>query len=165
MSESSAPKRVSRRTIAKGAAWTVPAIAVAAPVASAATSPPEEPVSFTGTGCKDPSGAPGSRYFFALQVQSGLSGAAITFTHTFSDSAQFFHVDQRPAQTPSFVAGTIQVTNDAAHTILLKFNNPNNAANGTLTITYTIDGVTYPPISADQYSASCGNRTPPIVPF
>jgi len=43
MSEASAPKRVNRRTVAKGAAWTVPAIVVAAPAASAASSPPEEP--------------------------------------------------------------------------------------------------------------------------
>jgi len=43
MSEASAPKRVTRRTVAKGAAWTVPAVVVAAPAASAATSPPEEP--------------------------------------------------------------------------------------------------------------------------
>lgn len=39
MSEASAPKRVTRRTVAKGAAWTVPAIVVAVPAASAATSP------------------------------------------------------------------------------------------------------------------------------
>lgn len=43
MSEFSSPKRFSRRTIARGAAWTVPAIAVAAPVASAASSPPPPP--------------------------------------------------------------------------------------------------------------------------
>lgn len=38
MSEAQTPQRVSRRTVAKGAAWTVPAVVVAAPAASAAVS-------------------------------------------------------------------------------------------------------------------------------
>lgn len=43
MADSSTPKWPSRRTVAKGAAWAVPAIAVAVPAASVAASPPEEP--------------------------------------------------------------------------------------------------------------------------
>lgn len=54
MSEANAPKRVTRRTIAKGAAWTVPAVVVAAPAASAATSPPDpvDPEASPGTFCQ-----------------------------------------------------------------------------------------------------------------
>lgn len=43
MSEASAPKRVTRRTVAKGAAWTVPAIAVAGAAPAMAASPPDVP--------------------------------------------------------------------------------------------------------------------------
>lgn len=43
MSEFSSPERVTRRTLAKGAAWTLPAIAMAAPAASASMSPPPPP--------------------------------------------------------------------------------------------------------------------------
>lgn len=158
MSEAQTPKRVSRRTVAKGAAWTVPAVVVAAPAASAATS--RKPIDFVGTGCKDPSGGPGARYFFELAIDASVGPASVAFTHTFSESAVFTHVAQRPLP---FNEGVINI-GAGVTSVLLKFNNPNNAANGLLTISYTLDGVDYD-IDTDQYSADCQNRTPPIVPF
>jgi hypothetical protein len=53
MEESSTSRRLSRRTVAKGAAWTVPAVAVAATAPSAAASPfvPPPPVFNFAAGC------------------------------------------------------------------------------------------------------------------
>ena len=52
MSDSSTPRRLSRRTVAKGAAWAVPAVAVAVTTPSAAGSGKVPPVLITfGTAC------------------------------------------------------------------------------------------------------------------
>ena len=75
MSEASAPKRVTRRTIAKGAAWTVPAVVVAAPAASAASSPPEPivPTFQEGSFCKHSSGGSGCDYHTVICFKNTTS--------------------------------------------------------------------------------------------
>lgn len=78
MSEASAPKRVTRRTIAKGAAWTVPAVVVAAPAASAATSGPVIPSFDPGTFCKHP---PTNQYHGGFCFNN-TSDESITITFT-----------------------------------------------------------------------------------
>lgn len=67
MSDAIANKRIGRRTIAKGAAWTVPAIAVAAPAASAAVSEPIAPEFVADSFCKHSSGGQGCDYHTVIK--------------------------------------------------------------------------------------------------
>ncbi|WP_314506962.1 hypothetical protein [uncultured Microbacterium sp.] len=78
MSELNEPQKsgVSRRTVTKAMAWSVPAIAVAATVPNAAASPICLTATFSGTSCKDP-GNPTKGY--RLQVCfTNSCNAAIT---------------------------------------------------------------------------------------
>lgn len=68
---------VSRRTVTKAMAWTVPVIAVAATVPHAAASPPIVPTVVGGTFCKHP-GNP--KYYHALLTFKNTTNAAITVT-------------------------------------------------------------------------------------
>lgn len=84
---------LSRRTLAKGAAWAAPAIAVAAAAPAMAAS---GPIQFTGVGCRHtgnsdkfgntvPNGcgcnnAPSQIYHMELSLSAALVGCTITFT-------------------------------------------------------------------------------------
>lgn len=84
---------LSRRTLAKGAAWAAPAVAVAAAAPAMAAS---GPIQFTGVGCRHtgnsdkfgnnvPQGcgcanAPSQIYHMELAVSSNVVGCTITFT-------------------------------------------------------------------------------------
>lgn len=83
MADSIANKRVGRRTIAKGAAWTVPAIAVAAPVAAAAASG-EPTVTSTGKACK----LPGASCVRQVGVRKGYA-IAVIICHDFYEPVTF----------------------------------------------------------------------------
>lgn len=162
ITEAAPRQQVSRRTIAKGVAWSVPAVMVAgiAPAHAASRIPP---LRFVGDGCKDPSGGSGSRYYFALHVDAGVSTASIPFTFDWSEAAGMVHQGQNPGTS---TVNTINITQSPTdQIIILKFSNPNSAANGTLTITYTLNGVQYSPSTTGTFSADCDNRVPPIIPF
>ena len=75
--ESEKPGGVSRRTVTKGMAWAVPAIAIAAPVPAFAAAS-EGPLTLEGTGCKLPgnSNATYKGYAFNLTAQNPRSDVA-----------------------------------------------------------------------------------------
>lgn len=157
--ENPKPSGISRRTVAKGIAWSVPAVAVATAVPAYAVSP-IPPISFDGTGCKDPSGGQGARYYFVLSIDNNNipPGTPIPFEYTFSESENFTHNGQQPG---TFTPDVINATE--GDRILIRFNSTENAANGTLTISYWLNEQHYTIISASEYSSDCQNRG--IVPF
>lgn len=116
MSEASAPKRVTRRTIAKGAAWTVPAVAVAtaAPMAAASVPPPAP-----GDHCYQGGQSVNAFRFYLLQPT--IVGDSITLTGT---------EDTLP-ETTSVVGVGVGISGPA------RVDN----GDGTVTLTYTVISV------------------------
>lgn len=149
----------SRRSLVKGAAWSVPVVAVVGAAPAMAASP--EPVQFTGQGCKDPSGGPGANYFFWLSVDPAVGPASISFEYAWDQGGSLEHTGQTPG---TYTPGVLDVP--AGQTmILIKFTSPTNAANGTLTLTYTYAGIEYTTTVSGEFSSDCHNRMPPITPF
>jgi hypothetical protein len=59
---------VSRRTVAKAMAWSVPAVALAVPAPAYAASPCTPVPSFGGQSCKCPGGSTGVKFGYILQI-------------------------------------------------------------------------------------------------
>lgn len=69
MSDLEEPKSgVSRRTVAKAMAWSVPAVALAVPAPAYAASPCTPVPSFGGQSCKCPGNSTGIRFGYVLQI-------------------------------------------------------------------------------------------------
>lgn len=97
--------RVPRRTVLTGAAWSVPAVALAvsSPAASASPAPEVRPVG-SGTYCKDPSGGKGASYYTQVcWVNESDSPLTVTIT-----GASFYTSD--PAETVTMAGGKITVS-------------------------------------------------------
>ena len=121
----SAPQ-VSRRSVARGAAWSVPlvAVGVAAP-AFAASAPVPTPVV---TGCQCSSG--GKKYRVILNfTQSSTTSYSITAITVSIPSETITGTTPTTASVPTGTGTT---------TVGVVFTRPNNSASSTVTITYTI---------------------------
>lgn len=149
--QTSAPRGVSRRAVAKGVAWATPVVAVAA-VAPAASASPLPPLALTGRGCKKPAGSKGSDYYFELKLdQTTTLPSSVAFTFTWSQSGTMSHIGQQPG---SFTQNTVNIP-AGTDTIVLKFRDTDQAANGTLAITYTIGNQTYTTSVFGDFNANC----------
>jgi hypothetical protein len=126
-----------RRTIATGAAWAVPLIAIgaAAPAASASTSPPPVIVQVDGLGCKEPGRSVnrdfpfGYRFFFDVTTDTATTLTAIAATLPGGDSGE---VDV----SVNLVPGTQRI----AVTVYGATNSANG--DGTVTFSYGEIGLT-----------------------
>lgn len=130
---------VSRRTIAKGAAWAVPVIAVgaAAPLA-AASGPPPVIVQASGLGCKEPGKSFSKDSPFAYRL-------SLEVTTSFDDTVTLIGCTV-PSGDPA-VAFL-----ESSHEVFV-VGNPNpievrvastNSANGTAVLTFSYSGGTVP---------------------
>jgi hypothetical protein len=157
---SEAPNGVSRRTVTKAMAWAVPVIAVSAAVPAYAAS--RINFNLNGLGCKLPGNSNGifKGYAFALTINND-STVPITITITQitlngDDLGQTGLVNLVPSpatfdQNP-FTLDPGEDLTDAA----LITQNAANSSNGTLTITYNINGGASTTVSATV------NAAPPI---
>ncbi len=136
---------VSRRTVAKAMAWSVPAIAVAVPAPAYAAS--GDIINFTGGACKDP-GNP-KKYRFELEITNDTnSPLTITF-----DNLNVNGVDNDSALSPTVTV----VPANTIRTLTIEGGLYPDSANGFAVLHYTAGGVT------DQVSTNFDdNALPPI---
>lgn len=134
---------VSRRTVAKAMAWSVPAVALAVPAPAFAASPGV--VQLTGLGCKMPgnSGELYKGYAFRATI-SNTTNAQISVTITdmdlgVSDLGDVAIVNLSPCAllgTNTFVVPA----NTTLTNVALVTSQAASSENGTLTVQYTVDG-------------------------
>jgi hypothetical protein len=129
-------KRMTRRTVAQGAAWAVPVIAIGAPVPAMAASPPDvvfelDPLlscKYPGKSCSDFDFG----YRLVFRVRSTL--AVILFISAFTapngDQVTVLNVDGEPGPDGGIVA------NSTERNVAVVIGSA-NSANGTATITLT----------------------------
>ena len=149
---------ISRRTVAKAAAWSVPAIALAVSTPAYAASPGF--IDVTGDGCKLPG-----------RATDVFKGYAFEGEHLQHDGRRCHHFDhrhhpQRRGSRKRHCCGSRELhelgstfvvasgTEDLRVAILTQ--GAGNSANGTLVLTYTVDGV------ADAVTVQA-DAAPPIV--
>jgi len=159
MSDLEEPKPgVSRRTVAKAMAWSVPAIALAVPTPAYAASPGF--LTVTGDGCKLPGNATDVYKGYAFEGSiTNDSPAPVTISITDitlngADLGTFTVVDLENCVElgSTFVVPTPTI--DLRVAILTQ--GAGNSANGTLVISYTVDGAT------EQVTVTA-DAAPPIV--
>jgi hypothetical protein len=133
---------VSRRTVAKAMAWSVPAIAIAVPAPAYAASPCTPVITFSEDSCKCPGQSTndpwGFKLGFCTTVGAGCEvepGSTLQITGVFSNTGG----PQGTALTPS--AGTslpINVPIPGCTDAIYEFTGTNSG--NFLFVTYTIDG-------------------------
>ena len=159
MSDLEEPKPgVSRRTVAKAMAWSVPAIALAVPTPAYAASPGF--ITLTGDGCKLPGRATDVFKGYAFEgtisnpsnVDVTVTITDITLNNADLGSVTVVDLDSCTELGDSFVLGA--GTEDLRIAVLTQ--GAGNSANGTLVITYTVDG-------APEQVTVTADAAPPIV--
>jgi len=147
-------RRLSRRTIATGAAWAVPVIAVGAAAPLAAASGGVIITPLPGASCKFPgqsTGYPfGYKMFFNINtsVATNFCVTAATVPGNTSSEVQIIEVNG-DTSSPHCLA---LVPGDNTLVIIVAST---NSANGTGTFTYTLDGA-----AGGTFSATFGNFRP-----
>ncbi|VXB74460.1 conserved exported hypothetical protein [Microbacterium sp. 8M] len=150
MSENDLSAGVSRRTVTKAMAWAVPAVAVAATVPYVAASAcndfnPENPcpITLSGTGCKLPGNSQSlyKGYAFRLVI-ANPTGSPITINVISATlngqslgSVLVVNLNDGSSQTNPF-----SVPAHTTYTAALLTQNATNSSNGSLSITYTVNG-------------------------
>lgn len=135
---------VSRRTVAKAMAWSVPAVALAVPAPAYAASPGV--IELTGDGCKLPGASSDVYKGYAFQaVLSNTTNSSVTVSITdmdlgTSDLGNVAIVDLNTCTllgTNTFVLGA----NTTLSNVALVTQNAATSENGTLVVQYTVSGV------------------------
>ncbi len=151
---------LTRRRVVQGAAWSVPAIAIAAPIpAFAGVS--QGLLEFTGQNCKLPGNSAidpytnGAVYMFRA-VNTTATAATICITEIARTGQSFTSADV----TVIRVSGTGTLCVDVGDCFVVPANSStlyalvtkewSNSANGALTASFTVDGVAAPPGTTDS---------------
>lgn len=154
-------KKVSRRTVAAGVAWAVPAVAVASavPASAAGTSPGPVDPEFTGTFCKHP-GEP--KYYHSDMTWENLTNCHVEVT--------IGNMDVNGVSRPGFVSidgkKVTQFTLDPKTTKCYYFDagTYGDSANGSATLYYTYkvkcDGTVWS-TGSGSVSTTIPNNLPP----
>lgn len=139
-----APSGISRRTVTKAMAWAVPVIAVSAPVPAYAAS--QIFFNFNGAGCKLPGNSNSiyKGYAFALSIMNDSTVAititimSITLNGQSLGATGLVNLDTGTFDPNPFSLDPLEDVENAA----LVTQNAANSSNGTLSITYNVNGVT-----------------------
>jgi len=142
MSDLEEPKSgVSRRTVAKAMAWSVPAVALAVPAPAYAASPCTPVFSFGGQSCKCPGNSTGIKFGYVLQfcvtvaaqcaLPPGGSTAVITNIVNNSNKPLVPLTGSYPIEVPVTVA-------PECSDVVILFDSESSAS--TLILTVSIDG-------------------------
>jgi hypothetical protein len=135
-------RRPSRRTIAKGAAWAVPVIAIGASAPHAAAS--GGPIVFTGLSCKQGGQSGNSNFTYHMEVQVTIPAGSAGQVSI----QQIQECSGSPTLTsPRAYDGTTDLTASftlapGSHTLDLAGDSTNSAMS-CFTVLYTLDGVQY----------------------
>lgn len=153
---------ISRRTLAKGVAWSVPAVAVASAVPAFAASPPEPPpVNLTGRSCKIPGGSAngewndGSVYETVLTNTTGtaqvfeITGFRRGTASQDGDQVAVVKLSTLPASVACCTnlvnpAGTFTVPANSTGTYAFVTRNWGSSGSGALVVEFEIDGIPQP---------------------
>ena len=164
MSDLEEPKPgISRRTVAKAAAWSVPAIALAVSTPAYAASP-DGVVTLTGDGCKLPGNATATfkGYAFEALLNNTTDAAvtvavtSITLNGTNLGGSTFVAFSEDGTECTN-LGSTFVVPAGATNVrVAILTANAASSANGELILTYTVDGT--PALESGEADA-----TPPIV--
>lgn len=164
---------INRRTVAKGIAWSVPAVAVAGAAPAFAASPGF--VQFTGNACKEPGnsipGVPDSKQYYVELVITNQTAVVLNITF---DGATVN--GSNPINPPGFQATPTGATVPAytKQTIVVRIGNWGNSANATVVLSYTVNGVSgtatksfvdTPPLNNQQKCLLVYPSTPVNVPL
>ena len=148
-------RRLSRRTIATGAAWAVPVIAVGAAAPLSSASPP--PIVITplpGASCKFPGQSTGFSWgykmFFNINTSVAANFCVTGATVPGNTASQVKIVEVNGDTTNPYCLAL--VPGDNAMVIIVSST---NSANGTGTFTYTLDGE-----AAGTFTAEFGDFRP-----
>ena len=141
-------QRVSRRTVARGAVWSVPAVAVAvaAPAFAASTT---NPVVTAGASCKCP-GSGGNNFNFKSVLAVTTAGSddwTFHFTsYTFDGAVAPLPADQTLTGGDGNLILVYNLTNSAAkHIVFVQMTATNLTTNATVDITFGPQEVTFAP--------------------
>lgn len=165
---------ISRRSIAKGAAWAAPVIAVAgaAPFASASHHEPPTPVAVSGVSCKT-GGNSGTikKGFYGQFKVTNNTGAPLTYTITSFQSAAMTLTNVQVSSNPTGdnwtgAGSTFTVPNGGSTTFWIRASG-DDSGNTAFTMFYTVAGF------GDTYSAdltyddmlTCCTATPTCPPY
>jgi uncharacterized Zn-binding protein involved in type VI secretion len=147
-SQTVARQRVSRRTVTRGAAWSVPAVAVAvaAPAFAASNT---NPVVTAGASCKCP-GSGGNNFNFKAVLSVTTAGSADWKFHftafTFDGSVAALPADQTLTGGDGNLILVYNLTNSAAkHTVFVQMTATNLTTNATANLTFGPQELTFAP--------------------
>ena len=124
--------QVSRRTLARGAAWTVPMVAVAVAAPAYAASQVTKPVANAGTSCKCP-GSGGNNFDFKAVLAFSITGSDDWKIHVISWTFD-------GADVPTLPADTTLTGGDG--NVILTVNETDSAAKHTVSVVYTAQNLT-----------------------
>lgn len=158
MGESTAPQGLTRRTVAKGAAWAVPAVAVVTPTRAMAASPGT--VSLTGQNCKLPgsSSAPFTNGAVYLATITNTTNLPITIGLTSFTRGGAVQTEVGVVKLSSSPAGacctnltagvnnnSFTVAANSSGTYAIVTADFANSANNNVSVAYTVNGQAQPP--------------------
>ncbi len=158
LEEEQAAKRpgVSRRTVAKAMAWSVPAVALAVPAPAYAASPGI--ITLTGTGCKLPGNSSPifKGYAFRATITNTTDAAiSITITDITLGGEDLGNVAiVRLSPCSNLGTNTFIVAANTTMEVALVTQNAASSENGTLLVSYTVDG------APDQATATASGLPP-----
>ena len=160
MSDLEEPKSgVTRRTVAKAVAWSVPAIALAVPTPAYAVASPGF-ITLTGEGCKLPGNATDifKGYAFEALINNPTNTAVtVSITDITLKGEDLGAVTVVNLATCAVLGSTFTVAGNTTNLrVAIITANAASSANGTLIVTYTVEGV--PDAATAQADAA-----PPIV--
>lgn len=160
MSDLEEPKPgISRRTVAKAAAWSVPAIALAVPTPAHAVASPGF-ITLTGRGCKLPGAATDiyKGYAFEAVINNPTNTAVtVSITDITLKGEDLGDVTVVNLETCAVLGSTFVVAGNTTDLrVAIITEDAASSANGQLILTYTVDNV--PDASTAQ-----ANAAPPIV--
>ena len=157
MGESTEPRRLTRRTVAKGAAWAVPAVAVVSPTRAMAASPGT--VTFTGQNCKLPGNSSpfnnGAVYLATITNTTNLQISIEIMSFTRGDEVQTDEIGVVKLSTSPAGACCSNLTPGTNNTFTVPANSAGtyafitaewtNSANTIVSVEYEVDGLAQPP--------------------
>lgn len=157
------PSKISRRTLAAGAAWSVPVIAVASAAPAYALS--GGILTLTGTACKLPGNSQSiyKGYAFGLVVNNTMPvSVLVEITSVFRNSDNLGNVTVQRTNPPTCtnLTDTFTVPANTSYNAIIYTQGANNSSNGTITVNYDYTPSGDPTASATATAAF--NSAPPI---
>lgn len=157
------PGGISRRTLAAGAAWSVPVIALASAAPAYALS--GGILTLTGDACKLPGNSQSiyKGYAFGLVINNTMPvSVLVDITSVYRDADNLGNVTVQRTNPPtcSNLTDTFTVPANTSYNAIIYTQGANNSSNGTITVNYDYTPSGDPTVSAT--ASGSFNSAPPI---